>query len=216
MAGTERRARIIIEARDDASRTLAHVGQSKDRLGQTLGNFGNIAKGALIGFAGAALAGVAASVKLGMSMEQTRMSFKTMLGSAEAASKHLEELRAFAAKTPFQFTDLVTASRRLQAFGFEAEKIIPMLRDIGDAVAAMGGGSEMIDRVTLALGQMSAKGNVSAQEMLQLTEAGIPAWRFLSEAIGVSTAEVQKMAEKGLIPADKAIQAVLARSEERR
>ena len=206
MAETTRRARIIIEARDNASGKLAQVGHAQDGIGKA----SLLAKGALIGFAGAALAGVAASVKLGMSMEQTRMSFKTMLGSAEAASKHLEELRAFAAKTPFQFTDLVTASRRLQAFGFEAEKIIPMLRDIGDAVAAMGGGSEMIDRVTLALGQMSAKGKVSAQEMLQLTEAGIPAWRFLSEAIGVSTAEVQKMAEKGLIPADKAIQAVLA------
>ena len=210
MSGTERRARIIIEARDDASRTLAHVGQSQDRLGQTLGNFGNIAKGALIGFAGAALAGVAASVKLGMSMEQTRMAFTSMLGSAQAASKHLEELRAFAAKTPFQFTELTDASRRLQAFGFEAQNIIPMLRDIGDAVAAMGGNSQMIDRVTLALGQMSAKGKVSGQEMLQLTEAGIPAWRYLAVAVGVSTAEVQKMTEKGLIPADKAIQAILA------
>jgi len=210
MAGTERRARIIIEARDDASRTLAHIGQSQDRLGQSLGNFGNIAKGALIGFAGAALAGVAASVKLGMSMEQTRMAFTSMLGSAQAASKHLEELRAFAAKTPFQFTELTDASRRLQAFGFEAQNIVPMLRDIGDAVAAMGGNSQMIDRVTLALGQMSAKGKVSGQEMLQLTEAGIPAWRYLAVAVGVSTAEVQKMTEKGLIPADKAIQAILA------
>ena len=140
MAETTRRARIIIEARDNASGKLAQVGHAQDGIGKA----SLLAKGALIGFAGAALAGVAASVKLGMSMEQTRMSFKTMLGSAEAASKHLEELRAFAAKTPFQFTDLVTASRRLQAFGFEAEKIIPMLRDIGDAVAAMGGGTPVL------------------------------------------------------------------------
>ena len=170
---------------------------------------GTIAKAGLVAFGAAAVGAVAASIKLGMSMEQTRMAFKTMLGSAEAATKHLEELRAFAAKTPFQFTDLVQASRRLMAFGFEAKKVVPMLRDIGDAVAAMGGSSDIVDRVTLALGQMSAKGKVSAQEMLQLTEAGIPAWRYMAEAIGVSTAEVQKMSEKGLIPADKAIQAIL-------
>jgi hypothetical protein len=45
--------------------------------------------------------------------------------------------------------------------------------------------------------------------MLQLTEAGIPAWEFLAKAMGKSTAEVMKMSEKGLIPADKAIQAII-------
>src|SRR3990167_463894 len=192
----------IAKIEKEARKTISPI----ERMRESMGGLAMVAKAALVG--GLTMAGMAA-VKMGMQFEQTQIAFKTLLGSTEAASKHLAELRDFAAKTPFQFTDLVTASRRLQAFGFEAEKIIPMLRDIGDAVAAMGGGSEMIDRVTLALGQMSAKGKVSAQEMLQLTEAGIPAWRFLAEAMGVTTAEVQKMSERGLIPAGKAIDAIL-------
>jgi len=175
-----------------------------------LSGIGGMAKLAFAGLAAGAVAGIAASIKLGMSMEQTRIAFKTMLGSAEAARKHLEELRAFADKTPFRFSELTVASRRLQAFGFEAEKIIPMLRDIGDAAAAMGGSADIINRVTIAIGQMSAKGKVSAQEMLQLTEAGIPAWRYLAEGVGVTTAEVQKMTEKGLVPASQAIELILS------
>jgi hypothetical protein len=57
---------------------------------------------------------------------------------------------------------------------------------------------------------MSAKGKAQGGEMMQLTEAGIPAWRYLAEAIGVSTAEVMKLSEKGLIPAEKAIAAINA------
>lgn len=148
-------------------------------------------------------------VKLAADAEQTSMAFTTLLGSTQAAEKHLAQLRDFAAKTPFEFTDLTRASRRMQALGFEAGRVIPMLTSIGDTAAAMGEGAVMVDRVTLALGQMNAKTKVSAGEMLQLTEAGIPAWEILSKAIGKSTSQTMELATKGVIPADKAIKALL-------
>lgn len=200
---------------DNAERQTKELAGSAKQAGGALGGMGSALSQlglgiSLAGITAGLLAAGKASLKLAMDMEQTKIAFTTMTGSAQLAQQHLDELREFAAKTPFQFTDLTEASKRMQAFGFSAESIVPMLTDIGDAVAALGGGSERIDRVTLALGQMSAKGKVSGQEMLQLTEAGIPAWRYLAEAIGVSTGEVMKMSEKGLIPADKAIQAILA------
>jgi tape measure domain-containing protein len=151
-----------------------------------------------------------AMLKIGMAAEQNKIAFETLLGSAQEASSFLSELRDFAAATPFQFTELVDASKRMLAFGFASEKVIPMLTTIGDAVSGLGLGSEGVNRVTLALGQMSAKGKVSAQEMMQLTEAGIPAWKYLADAMGLSTAEVMKMTEQGLIPAGEAIDNLLA------
>lgn len=121
--------------------------------------------------------------------EQSQVAFTTMLGSGQAAQDMLNELQAFAQKTPFEFPDLITASQRLMAMGFHAEEVIPTLTAIGDAVAAMGGSSAMVDRVTTAIGQMNAKGKVSAEEMRQLTEAGIPAWQMLADKLGVSVAE---------------------------
>ena len=152
----------------------------------------------------------AAMVKLAMDMEQTKVAFTTLIGSEQGAMKHLQELRDFAKKTPFQFTELTQASKKMQAFGFEAEKVIPMMTHIGDAVSALGGSSANIDMVVRALGQVQAKGRVMAQEMLQLTEQGIPAWRYLAEAVGVTQGEVMKLSEKGLIPAQQAIDAILA------
>lgn len=156
---------------------------------------------AAVGFVGDSMIG------LNDRLQQAEIGFTTMLGSAEAAKAFLDELATFAAQTPFEFPELVAASQKMLAMGFAAEEVTPLLTAIGDAVAAVGGNSEMIDRVTTALGQMESKTKVSAEEMLQLTEAGIPAWQLLADHIGVSVAEVQKMASEGEIAADTFITA---------
>ncbi len=148
-------------------------------------------------------------------MQQAQIGFTTMLGSAERAGAFLQQLQQFARTTPFEFPDLVTASQRLLAMGFSAEQVIPTLTAVGDAVSALGGGSAVIDRVIVALGQMRAKGKVSAEEMMQLTEAGIPAWEMLAKAIGVDVPTAMKMAEKGAIDANTAITAITQGMEER-
>lgn len=156
------------------------------------------------------LAGVATAATLvAGKFEQSEIAFKSMLGSAEKAGVFLQQLKDFAAKTPFEFPELVESSKRMLAFGFEASKIIPTLRIIGDAVSGLGGGAAEINRVTLALGQMQAKGKVSAQEMNQLAELGIPAWKMLADAIGITIPEAMKLAERGAIQASVAIPAIL-------
>jgi len=149
------------------------------------------------------------ALKVGSEMEQTKIAFTTMLGSGEKATKFLGELKAFAAGTPFEFPGLVDSARRLQALGFEAEKVIPSLRAIGNASAALGGGAQMIDRVTLALGQMTSKGKVSAQEINQLAESGIGAWKILAEGMGKKIPEVMALAEKGMLNAGRAVPEIL-------
>jgi len=97
-------------------------------------------------------------VKAAAEYEQTRIAFENLLQSAEQASAFLRDLERFAARTPFELPQLERAARQLLAFGFAAQDILPMLRAVGDAVAGLGGGADMIDRVIRALGQMAAKG----------------------------------------------------------
>ena len=149
------------------------------------------------------------SYQLAAAMEQSEMAFTTMLGSAEAATEMLTNLRDFADKTPFEFAGLQEAAKRMMAYGFAAEEIIPTLTAVGDAAAALGGGQPMIERLTTALGQMAAKGKVSGEEVRQLAESGVPALRYLAEAAGVTTGEMSKMIEKGVVPADKAVKVLL-------
>jgi len=149
------------------------------------------------------------SVKMAGDLEQTKIAFTTMLGSAEAADAFIRQLYDFAAKTPFEIEGLSTAARQLLAFGFQAEEIIPMMESIGNAVSGLGGGAFEIQRVTRALGQMQAKGKVSAEEMMQLAELGIPVWDILAQKIGVSIPEAMDMASKGAISASQGITALI-------
>lgn len=144
------------------------------------------------------------------SMEQTQVAFTQLLGSSKAAGDYLKQLQAFAASTPFEFPELADDAQQMLAFGFSAQDVIPMLTDIGDAMGAMGKGKEQVAQIVTVFGQMHAAGKVNAQDMMQLTSTGVPAWRFLADAMGLSVAQVQKMTTDGLIPADKAISMIRA------
>lgn len=144
-------------------------------------------------------------------MEQANVAFTTLLGSEQAAASFLGELQQFAAVTPFEFTGVQANARQLLAYGFAAKDIIPMLRDIGDASAALGGSPEQLDRMVRALGQMQAKGRVSGEEVMQLAEAGIGAEKILRKAFNVP---VGKNLASANISAEAGIGALLAAMRE--
>ncbi len=168
----------------------------------------SIATGLAAATAALAAFGVA-SIKLAGDMDASRKALTTLLGDAKAAEKMLADLATFAADTPFELPGLLTASKKLLAFGFASQDIIPMLAAIGDAAAMLGIGEEGISRLTNAIGQMQAKGKVSAEEMMQLAEAGVPAWKFLADAIGKDIPTAMKMAEQGAIDSTTGINALL-------
>lgn len=172
-------------------------------------NLTKVGKTLTIGITTPLLGAAAGMLKVGMEAEKTSVAFGTLLGSTEKANQMLKDLADFAAKTPFGISELEDAARMMMAYGFAAEDIVPMLRKVGDAVAGLGLSAEGVDRVIRALGQMQAKGKVAAQEMMQLAEVGIPAWRYLAEAMGMSISDVMKVAETGSISASKAIDAIL-------
>jgi len=196
-----------------AQRGMQQVQQQARGLGGALGGIGRIAAGAFAGLGAVALAKGAFSaaksavVDFNASMEQSSIAWTTMLGSAQASQKMLADLQQFARTTPFEFPELEQASRRLLAMGFDAKEVIPLMTDLGNAASALGLGSEGVNRIGLALGQMRAKTRVSGEEMRQLTEAGVPAWDILAQAVGKPIPEVMKLAETGKIASSTFIQA---------
>ena len=153
---------------------------------------------------------VGTAISFNSMLQTAQIGFATMLGSAEKAQKFLDDMADFAVKTPFEYPELLEAAKRMLAYGFAAEEVLPTLRAVGDASAALGSGSVGIDRITLALGQIRAKGKLSGEEMRQLTEAGVPAWHILAEAMGKTVPELQDMVSKGLIPGYKAVEMLTA------
>lgn len=194
---------------DQIKRESKGMATNLSTIGNGLSNFGNImTMGVTVPLAAAAGAAAKFSFDTIAAAEQASIAFETMLGPQKARSM-LEDLADFAANTPFELQGLESSTQKLIAMGFEAEECITLLTSIGDAASGLGAGQAGIDQITRALGQMNAKGKVSAEEMMQLTETGIPAWQYLADVISngdIPTA--MQMVTNGVVDADTAIQAL--------
>jgi tape measure domain-containing protein len=185
-----------------------------------LGNALGFAGGNLITSAVSSVAGylkdfVKQGIDFNDQLERAHIGFTTVLGDEKKATELMRQLIQFGTVTPFKTTELVEYAQRLLAVGFKANQIIPILKAAGDAAAGLGGGADLIDRLTLALGQIKTKGRVAGEELRQLQEAGVPALEILAKAAGTSTAEIQKLAEKGVLNADRAVVELIRGMEQR-
>lgn len=206
-------AQLLIKISADTSELRKQLNSTKRQIRSAFGSdFLNISNKAAVAIAGIGAAIAAAGVKAveaAGKLQNVQTAFTNMLGSAQKAAAFTKELQGFAAATPFEFNQVTSAAQKFLAFGFTAEQVIPTLTAVGDAAAGVGLGADGIDRVTLALGQMAAKSRIQSDEMLQLTEAGIPAWQMLADKIGKSVPEVMDMVSKGAVDAATGINALV-------
>lgn len=193
-----------------AERLQVEVGADTSEADRKLSDLGNESGGgrwtgllktagvsafAAIGAAGVAVVGT--GLKVAADMEQADIAFSTMLGSGEKAKVFLDQLKAFAASTPFEFPELQKAASSLISAGVEASKVIPIMTTLGDVTSGMGTGAEGVQRATIALQQMSAAGKITGEDLNQLRDAGVPVFDLLAAATGKSKAEIVALAQAG-------------------
>lgn len=209
--------KVVIEILGDSSKFASEVSKLTDTtskaissLGSGFSKAGTVLTAAIT--APLAIAGVKAArwaSQTAANAEQVDIAFNTMLGP-ERAKKMIADLVEFAKTTPFEMAGLNKATQQMLAYGFAADDVIPMLTDVGNATAALGAGQQGIDAITRALGQMHGKGTAASQEMMQLTEVGIPAWEYLAKALHTDVAGAMEMVTKKAVSADVAIAAIRA------
>lgn len=209
-ANDTRRLRVVVTGDSgQAQQALEQVGKSSEKSESKIASLAKTAAGfagkGVFAFGAIAAAAGTMGFATATNLEQVSVGFTTMLGSAQKAQKFLKQLQQFANTTPFEFEDVTGAAQKFLSMGFAAKDVIPMLTSVGDAVAAMGGGAEQIDSVTTALSQMKIKGKVAGDEIMQLSEQGVPALQILADGFGVSTGEMSKMISNGKVLSDKAI-----------
>lgn len=194
---------------------LSKVSAMAGRLGKAVQGLGSLATGAFAkDIVNGLLGAGAASIKAAAQMRQYEIAFQTMLKSADEGTQMLRDLQKFAAETPFDVPGVVSAGQQLMAFGFKAKEVIPMLTSLGDAAAGLGQGTAGVSRLAYALGQMQTSGKLNAQDMMQLTSAGISAWDMLADAAGVSIAEIKDMTSKGMVDSKEAVKVIVAGMDE--
>jgi tape measure domain-containing protein len=197
---------------DKATTATEHFDTGIQNAGKrSMGLFGMMASRSMM--LGTAVVGLAQTagmmgINTAKANEQSAIGFKVMMGSAEKAKKFMDELMVFSAKTPFELPQLREAASKLLSTGVEAKRIIPIMTVLGDATSAKGYGADAIQRAVYALQQMSTAGRATGQDMMQLTQAGIPIWEALAAAMGKTIPEIKKLGEQGKISAEDVMKAI--------
>jgi len=103
----------------------------------------------------AAVLAVKTSVKLAAEMEQTKVAFGVMTGSAAQATKLLNDFKALDIESPINFADFARAGKTMLQFGVQAEALRPTLSRLA---AISLGNAEQFQSLALAFGQVQANG----------------------------------------------------------
>lgn len=180
---------------------------------------GNLLSGAIMGgvtaLGGAMKEGWKMGIQYNSMLENANVRLKRFFETGKQTSDFVASVEKFAADSPvFQLDEAIMGAQRLLDMKFSAQEVIPALAAIGDAVGGIGGNLETIDRVTLSLQQMAGKGQVYAEEMQQLVEAGLPAWELLAKAIGKTEKETRKLVEQGRVKGG-AVKGIIAMAGEK-
>ena len=159
-------------------------------------------------------AGKSAFVDYNAELEQTRVAFTSMLGSADQANTMIANLQKFAAETPFEMPGVRDAAQQLLAFGYDANEIIPTLTALGNAASGLGRGQDGFNHLAFVFGQIRTTGQLMGQDVMQLAQLGVPVKDILAKNLGLTKEELARIGELG-IDANVAIKALIDGMNER-
>ena len=169
-------------------------------------------KGLVAAVAGGAAvnAGIMQPIQMADTIENAKIGFETLLGDAELAAKKMEEIKQFAAKTPFDTMGVVSNVQQMLNAGWDVNKVMSDMEIIGNAAAATGNSTEGFTRIITAINQMRMSGKVNGQDMMQLTNANLPGWMLMAEGLGMTVQELREATRKGTIDAEQGIAGLMA------
>lgn len=128
-------------------------------------------------------------------VEALQISFETLAGTTKGREL-FGDIRSFAVNTPMMMQDLAKGAQTLLGFNIEAEKVMPILRQIGDISM---GDAQKFNSLTLAFAQMSSTGKLMGQDLLQMINAGFNPLTVISEKTGKSIGQLKDEMSAGKI-----------------
>ena len=146
-------------------------------------------------------AGVTAKSFLDVASSFEQMEKKLDALTSGRGKETLEEINAWALEMPVNTRKAVDTFAMMQAMGLDPT--IEKMQTLVDVASVFG--EDAMPRVARALGQMKTLGKLSAEELNQLSEAGINARKYLREAFGMGVSELQKSG----IEIDRIIKAIM-------
>jgi hypothetical protein len=136
-------------------------------------------------------------VQLGANMEQTRITFETMLGSVEKSNAAIAMMKKYAESTPFSQKEVIDSTKSLLAYGFTMGDVTKQMTMMGDIASGL---NIPMGELTYLYGTLRAQGKAMTKDIQQFAGRGIPILEALQDVLGVkSTGAVQDLVTAGKV-----------------
>src|SRR5215471_5745889 len=154
--------------------------------------------------------GLAAAVfRLGMNYyntsQQAEVAFRGFIKGTANVKREMKDLFVLAAETPFEFPDIVLATRRLLPFTSGVKETNQVVSNLVDSLSAAGiltGAA--LQKATLAMSHMYSMGRLTGQILSQLARDNVPMLLALQHYFHATGEEIRTAVAGGLIDAHTA------------
>ena len=139
--------------------------------------------------------------------------FNTLLGEGQGAD-FVKKIEGIAKSSSMDYDASMSAVQSMLGMGWNQDTVLSDLQTLIDTSAALGGGSDKLGGIALALSQIKSKGKLSTEELNQLAERGVNAKGILAEQLGYGSGDaalmkLSKDLEQGNIGSEAAIEALM-------
>lgn len=191
-------ANLVVKISGDISSLDQATRKAVERV-KTLGsNLQSVGSSLALGVS-APLAGIAGvALKAAGDLEALKLGLISVAGGAKQAEVQFAQLREVAKLPGLGLKEAVQGSINLQALGFSAQKSQNLLLQFGNALATVGRGREDLNEVIRQLGQLGARGAVTADNLKPIIErvpqvASIIREKFGGDALGAPAETFKKL-----------------------
>lgn len=217
-------ARLTLDD-ESFSRGIQNATQQGEQAGQSVEGIGSRFKNLAKTIAGLAIVKKVADittsiVKMGIegnaSLETSITSWTTLLGTQEQAKQMMDDITSYASSTPFSKVGVDEMAKQLTNAGFAGEDLFNQLTKFGNMGSAFGIQEDSLKEMVRQYSQVQMAQVAYTEDLNILQDRGIPIYKGLAEVMGVTVAEVKKMAGEGKITADiynEAINSIASNTE---
>ena len=220
--GLEVRSDGVVVASDRLKQLTAEGGKAEQATGKLSSSFSNLEKYVQAAQAAFAAAGIGmfvkASIDAALQIERMTKLFNAATGSANLAAREQEYVRGVTNKLGL---DLVSTTESYGKFmaaikgsTLEGERGRKVFESVSGATTALGLRADETAGLFKALEQMMSKGKVQAEELRgQLAERLPGAFKMAADAMGISTAQLDKNLALGKVMAEDLLPALAVQLE---
>lgn len=187
-------ASLIVRIAGDISSLDRSVKAAVSKIRGLATDLQSIGAGLTLGITAPLAAFAGSALKAGGEIQSLKLALTALEGSAAGAERRFKDLLRVAELPGLGIREVVQSDLALRNYGFTAEKAKQITLEFGNALAAAGRGKEDLAEATRQLGQLSARGKVTADNLRPIIERIPQAAKIIQKEFGTLDTEVLQKA----------------------